>query len=329
MFPNLNNAMKRGVVFAGRDLKIIAKAIHEKTPFYALTGIMPTSEQIHLGTKTVVENLKYFQDNGAETYILVADLEAAAARGVSLDESRKRALNFYIPAYIALGLDPKKTRFYFQSENTSVIKTAFEASRQITFNEIRAIYGNTEPGRIMSAVTQIGDMLYPQLKHRKPGIIPVGIDQDPHIRLARDYINKNRSKRFSTLSSIYYKYTPSLDGSIKMSKSAASASISLPEDTESVLKKIKRAKTGGRNTEAEQRTLGGQPEICLVFELDKQHLMDDKELDDIYKKCKSGKRLCGECKGICCNKMTEFMNDFNRKFHEAKKDITKIDFIKE
>src|SRR3989338_6789854 len=122
-----NRLMRRGVVFAGRDLKIISDAIKDKKKFYVLSGIMPTNEKIHFGTKMVVENIRYFQEHGADTYLLVADLEAAAARGVPLEEARKRAMEFHIPAYIALGLDPKKTTFYFQSENIKVAHIASEA----------------------------------------------------------------------------------------------------------------------------------------------------------------------------------------------------------
>jgi len=96
-FPKPNKLMRRGVVFAGRDLEIVSKCIKEKKPFYVLSGIMPTNDKIHFGTKMVVENIRYFQEQGAETYILIADLEAAAARGVSLEEGRKRAMDFHIP----------------------------------------------------------------------------------------------------------------------------------------------------------------------------------------------------------------------------------------
>src|SRR3989344_2018391 len=82
MFPNPNRLMRRGIIFAGRDLKQIADAIKNKKKFYVLTGIMPTGNKIHFGHKMVVESMKYFQEHGAETFILVADLEAAAARGV-------------------------------------------------------------------------------------------------------------------------------------------------------------------------------------------------------------------------------------------------------
>jgi tryptophanyl-tRNA synthetase len=328
IFPEPNRIMRRNVVFAGRDMKIIAKCIKEKKSFYALSGIMPTSEQIHFGNKMVVENLRYFQDHGAETYILVADLESAAAREVSLEEGRKRALDFHIPAYIALGLDPKKTKFYFQSENIDVVHLAYRFSHKVTLNEFKAIYGEADPPRIMSALTQVGDILYPQLKERRPGVIPVGIDQDPHIRLTRDIVNRTRTLGYFAPSAMIHKYTPSLDGDLKMSKSKPMSCISLPEDPKLVCKKIMRAKTGGRESIEEQRKKGGIPENCMIFELYKQHLIeDDKALDEIYKKCKSGELLCGEDKQHCCELMTKFLNDFVKNLEKARKEVKNLKFI--
>lgn len=328
LFPKPNRLMRRGVVFAGRDLKIISRCIKEKKPYYVLTGIMPTSEKIHLGTKMVVENVKYFQEHGAKTILLVADLEAAAARGVSLEEAKKRALNFQIPSYIALGLNPKKTTFYFQSENKEVMNFSYTAAQKVTLNEFRAVYGSADPGRILSATTQIGDILYPQFKERMPGIIPVGIDQDPHIRLTRDVVNRMRQQRFFLPSSIYHKFTPSLDGKLKMSKSRPSSYIELPEDVDSVCKKIKNAVTGGRNTLKEHRRLGAIVGKCMVFELLKQHLVeDDRELEKIYREYKSGRMTSGEIKEIACEKMTKFMNDFTKKLAKARKQVPKLKFV--
>lgn len=329
LFPEPNRIMRRNVVFAGRDLKMISDCIKNRKKYYVLSGIMPSNEKIHFGTKMVVENIKYFQEHGAETYILIADLEAASTRGVSLERARKIALDFHIPAYVALGLDAKKTNFYFQSENKEVMNNAYEFSKKITLNEFEAIYGNADPGRIMGAMAQVADILYPQFKERKPGIIPVGIDQDPHIRLTRDVVRRAKEKKFFLPSGMYHKYTPSLDGSIKMSKSKPESCIELPEDINSAKKKIKGALTGGRDTLEEHRKLGAVIEKDMVFELMKQHLVeDDEELDKIYKDYKSGKMTSGELKGIACAKMEEFMTGFVNGVEEARKHIDKLRFVR-
>ena len=329
LFPKPNRIMRRGVVFAGRDMKIISDAIKKKNKFYVLSGIMPSNEKIHFGTKMVVENIKYFQDHGAQTYILVADLEAASTRGVTLEKARKMALDFHIPAYVALGLDLKKTNFYFQSENKDVMNNAYEFAKKITLNEFKAIYGSADPGKIMGAITQVADILYPQFKERMPGIIPVGVDQDPHIRLTRDIVRRIKEKCFFLPSSIYHKYTPSLDGGMKMSKSKPESCIELPEDIKSVKRKIMKALSGGRDTLEEHRKLGAVIEKDMVFELMKQHLVeDDKELNIIYREYKSGKMTSGEIKKIACDKMEMFMNKFNKGIEKARNDINKLKFVK-
>jgi len=329
-FPEPNNLMKRELVFAGQGLKELSETMKEKKPFYCLTGIMPSSERIHFGTKSVIEMVKYFQQNNARTFVLVADLESAATRGISLNEARERAMNFYIPAYIALGLNPKKTVFYFQSENQQAKNLAYQFSQKITLNEFRSIYGNIHPSRILSALAQAGDILFPQLEERMPGVIPVGIDQSPHIRLARDIVRRTKKEfNFFLPSATYHKFVPSLGGDSKMSKSNPDSFVSIPEEPKEAGKKMKKALTGGRPTIEEQKKLGGFPEKCMVFEMYKQHLIEDsKKLQDIFDDCKKGKLLCGQDKENACGLMIKFQEDFMKKLGKAKKTRNHWKFIK-
>jgi len=327
--PSPNKLMRRKVVFAHTDFGRVLDAIIHKKEFYALTGIMPTMDKIHLGTKLVIENMKYFQEHGAKTYVLVADLEAAATREVSLEEGRKRALDFHIPAYIALGLDPKKTIFYFQSTNEKVKNLSFIFSNKVTLNEYRAIYGNSDPSRIMSSILQAGDILFPQLEQSMPGIVPVGPDQSVHILLTRDIANRTKSTfNFVPPSGIYHKFTPSLDGDLKMSKSKPHTCISIPDDIDEVYKKIRKALSGARKSLSDHRKYGAIPEKDMSFQLLMQHFIeDDKELKRIYEEYKSGKMTTGELKDITCEKLTEFMKDFEKKMEKAKKIVPKLNFI--
>jgi len=329
LFPNPNRLMRRGIVFSGIGLKQISQAIKNKKPFYVLSGIMPSGKKIHFGNKMVVEMISYFQKQGADTYILIADLEAEATRGISLEEARKRALEFHIPAYIALGLDPKKTTFYFQSENIDVMRAAYGYSKKVTSAQFRSLYGSTDPERMFAALTQVADILYPQFKERMPGVIPVGVDQCPHILLTRDIVNRMKREKYFAPAATFHKYTPSLNGHFKMSKSMPESMISLPEDQKSACKKIKRAVSGGRETLEEHRKKGAIVEKDMTFELLKQHLIeDDEELNKIYKEYKSGKMTTGKLKKIACEKMTAFMKDLEKGIKKAKKEINKIKFVK-
>ena len=204
----------------------------------------------------------------------------------------------------------------------------YEFAKKITLNEFKAIYGSADPSRIMSALTQAGDILYPQLEERMPGIIPVGIDQDPHMRLTRDIVSRVKSKGFFAPSSIYHKYTPSLDGGLKMSKSKPMSAIDLPEDPQIACKKLTRALTGGRATLEEQKKLGAETEKCMVFEMYKQHLMEnDKELQKRFDDSKKGRILCGECKQDASARMKEFLEKFSKEMEKARKNIDKLKFI--
>ena len=327
--PNPNKLMRRKVVFAHTDLNRVVDAINQKKEFYALTGIMPTLEKIHLGTKLVIENMRYFQDHGARTFVLVADLESAATRGVSLEEGGQRALDFHIPAYIALGLDSKKTVFYFQSTNEKVKNLGYIFSKKITLNEFRAIYGSTEPSRIMSSLLQAGDILFPQLEKRMPGVIPVGPDQSPHVLLSRDIVNRTKSTfNFVPPSGLYHKFTPSLDGDLKMSKSKPQSCITIPDDIDEACKKIRRALSGARKTLADHRKYGAVPERDMSFQLLTQHFIDDDEkMKKIYDEYRAGKMTTGEIKDITCEKLTKFMKDFEKNFEKAKKIVPKLNFI--
>jgi len=219
-------------------------------------------------------------------------------------------------------LDAKKTHFYFQSENKDVISLAFALSNKATLNEYRAIYGKPEPARIMSSVLQVADILYPQLKEQMPGIIPVGVDQDPHIRLSRDIAS--RAGKFFLPSSLNFKFLPALSGSLKMSKSEGN-SLYLLDSDEEIKKKISQALTGGQKTLKEQREKGGNPDKDMLFELFRQHLIgDDVELKQREEDYRKGRILDSENKKYASDLLIAFMHDFKEKFEEAKKQVKEI-----
>ena len=82
------------------------------------------------------------------------------------------------------------------------------------------------------------------------------------------------------------------------------------------------AKTGGAVTLEEQKKYGGKPDECVVYELFLYHLIDsDKDLLEIYNKCKKGEKMCGECKKHAAQLMEKFLLDFQEKRQKAKDKI--------
>jgi len=464
VMPEPSPLMQRGVIFGHRGFDSVARAIRMADPWGVLTGLMP-SGPMHLGHKLVMDQVTYYQRLGADVTITVADIEAWATRGMSLEKAREIAYEHYIPNYLALGLDPKTAQIYFQSDREPVKDLAWKLGRKVNWSTMEAIYGfggNTNMGHAIAPLVQVGDILAPQLPQYggpRPIVVPVGVDQDPHIRLTRDLalanrlfklaasgegglvtvsdsqneaamaalwqalrahvakvsetpafqssetnreffkewrkqvektekaIAKGQDVRAAHLAAIllavrnlgleslgfdkrgmtpnaphgvlsisgysasesaavdaslarlesaiggfgfiapaatYHRFMGGLQGG-KMSSSKPESHISLIDTPESAEKKMAGALTGGRETAEEQRRLGGRAEECMVYESYVYHLVpDQQELQKLYEDCKSGRMLCGECKGIARAKVHAFMKDLKEKRDEREHLVKEI-----
>jgi tryptophanyl-tRNA synthetase len=186
---NPHRYMRRHIIFGHRNYDSVLNAILSEKPFAALSGFMP-SGKAHLGHKMVMEELIWHQQQGGDVFLAIADMEAHAVRGKSWKECRELGLNEYILSAIALGLEPG-AHIYFQSGFNLVKDLSFELGIRTNFSELSAIYGfsgGTNISHMTSTLTQSADILHPQLREfggPKSVVIPVGSDQDPHIRLTR------------------------------------------------------------------------------------------------------------------------------------------------
>ena len=189
--PNPHRLFRRGVIFGHRGYEPIMDAIKHKKPWCILTGLAP-SGKMHIGHKMVIDQVIYYQSLGAEISLAVADIESLGVRGISLDQGRKIAINQYLVNYIALGLQPENCQIYFQSKREAVKDLAYLMGNKANLSEMRAIYGftdSTNMTHVYAPLVQVGDILHVQLEKYggpKPTLVPVGVDQDPHLRLTRN-----------------------------------------------------------------------------------------------------------------------------------------------
>ena len=180
---------RRSIVFAHRGWDLFGRALADGKPTALMTGLMP-SGKMHLGHKMLLDQVITYQRLGTDVFIAVADLEAAATRNVPLDECREFAVEEYLRHYIALGLEP--CQFYFQSERLQVQRLAHQLSHKVNWSKLEALYGfssSTSLAHANAPLVQAGDILHPQLEEfggPRPTLVPVGVDQDPHLRLTRD-----------------------------------------------------------------------------------------------------------------------------------------------
>ncbi|MFA5772160.1 MAG: tryptophan--tRNA ligase [Thermoplasmata archaeon] len=197
MLPEPHKLMRRGVIFGHRGFERIAECIKGKKRFSIMTGLMP-SGNMHFGHKMVIDQVIYYQKNGADISIAIADIEAMATRNVSLSAAKNIALDQYVTSYIALGLRPENCNIYFQSKRTAVKDLAYILGKKINFSEMRAIYGfedSTNMSHVFAPLVQVGDILHVQLHNYggpRPTLVPVGVDQDPHMRLTRGLASDHR-----------------------------------------------------------------------------------------------------------------------------------------
>ena len=288
--------VERGALFAHRDLGSFLEAAEKKKPIAVISGIKP-SGSFHLGSKLTCDELVFFQKRfGAKVFYCIADLEAYADNGLALEQSKLNARS-NIADLLALGLDEKNAHFYFQSHEKRVTNYAYMAATKSTYAMLKAIYGEKNFGLYFAALTQVGDILLPQHEDfggPKHVLVPVGLDQDPHIRFARDMASK---LGLVAPSAVYHRTIKSLDGSEKMSKRDPKKVIMLDEPLEATRKKLESAFTGGRNTAEEQRKFGGDIEKDVLYEYMKFHFIQDgKLLEEMALDMTSGRMLTGEYK---------------------------------
>jgi tryptophanyl-tRNA synthetase len=190
-FESPHMLMRRGVVFGHRDFERIQDAIRGHDQWSVMTGLMP-SGNLHMGHKMLADQFISHQQAGADVHIAVADFEAVAARGLSLEKAHEIARDQYIHNYLALGLSPENGEVYYQTRRRRVKDLADQFATRIKFGQMQGLYGfggETSLGHINAPIIQAADILHvqqPEMGGARPVLIPVGVDQDPHLRLSRD-----------------------------------------------------------------------------------------------------------------------------------------------
>jgi len=325
--PSLH--MRRGIDFGQRDLGRVLDAIENNSPFAVMSGIKPTGT-FHLGNKMTADDMIYFQSlsKKATVFYAIADVEAYNDNGLTLQQSSKIAVQ-NVADIMALGLDPDRAVIYKQSQEIKVMRLATIFSAAVTNNMLRAIYGERQVGLYLSALIQAGDILMPQLAEfggPKPVVVPVGADQDPHIRLARDLAaSYSNDFGFVPPSAIYHKLMKSLDGATKMSKRNPASSLTLEDTPASASKKVMAAFTGGRATIEEQKRIGGEADKCPVYDHYLYHFaLDDSYAKRVYDECYGGIRMCGECKQELATIVKKFLEEHRKKRDSLMKDAEEL-----
>ncbi|MXV62650.1 tryptophan--tRNA ligase [Natronorubrum sp. JWXQ-INN-674] len=302
--------LRRRTFYAGRDADRYLEAVESDEPHAIVTGRGP-SGPMHLGHVLPLYLAKRFQQaTGATVYVPLSDDEKFLAKEQSF-ESIGAYTRENLRDILAVGFDPERTRIVVDTADSDVIyPIAVRLAKHLTPATVDAVYGQQDTvGLQFYPAVQATHLLLPQLvAGRQPTLVPVAVDQDPHVRVCRDVAAKD-ALPVEKPGALLGRFLPSLDGPGKMSSSGDAPSIELTADPETVAETIRtHAYTGGRATLEEHREHGGDPAVDVPF----QYLRfffenDDERLERIAADYRSGDLLSGELKEIAIDRITGFL----------------------
>lgn len=322
----LHFLLRRNIFFSHRDFNWILDKYEKKEKFFLYTGRGP-SENVHLGHLLPWILTKWLQDKfKVKLYFQLTDDEKFYFKpNLKLEDTKKWAYENALDV-MALGFDKKRTEFILDTQDIKKLyPVAAKIAKKVTFSTAKAVFG-------FKNENNIGQIFYTALQsapcflEKKPCLIPLAIDQDPHFRITRDVAPKLGWYKPSILHCVFL---PSLLGPKgKMSASIKEGTIYTTDSAEVVKHKInKYAYSGGRATLKEHREKGGNPDIDVSFQYLRMFFEpDDKKLADIYYKYKNGSMLTGELKSILIDKINKFLKKHQANRLKAKKFVDK--FIK-
>ncbi len=320
--------LRRGVYFSHRDFDKWLDNFDRGKRVSVLTGRGP-SEKMHLGHLVPFLVAKSLQDNfNCEVFIPISDDEKFFVKeNLSFDDAIRLSEDNILDL-IALGFKPGKTFIFEDFQFTKMYNYAARIAKRITYSEAKAIFGFKPENNIgwsFYPAMQAAHILFPQFfRGKHMSVVPVGIDQDPFIRLTRD-VATHKDFGFDKPAALHAKFIPSLAGGDKMSSSTGNQ-IFLSDTPKEVETKIKKyAFSGGQSTIEEHRKKGGNPDVDVSYQYLKMFFEpDDKKLQKIYDDYKSGKMLTSELKEILIEKINAFLKEHQKKRQLAKKQINKF-----
>ena len=324
----LHFMLRRGIVFAHRDLNWLLDEFEKGNKFFLYTGCGP-SGPIHLGHLQMWSFTKWLQDEfDVELWFQFTDDEKFLFKDKSYEEIQKWTYENMLDV-IALGFDPKKTHFLVDTKQANILyPLAIQIAKKINFSTLKAVFGFTNEnniGQIFYTSMQAVPAILPSVLKGKniPCLIPLGVDQDPHFRVARDVYPKLGFYKPAIMHKMMF---PSLMGSGVMSSSKSNVAITSTDSPKEVETKIKKyAFSGGRDTLEEHRKLGGNPDIDVSYQYLRMFFEpDDKKLQKIHDDYKSGKLLSGELKAITIEKINSFLKEHQKRRSLAEKQIDKF-----
>jgi tryptophanyl-tRNA synthetase len=293
------------------------------------SGARPTGRQ-HLGNYLgAIKNYVALQENYRCVYCIV-DVHALTTIETTKDlelNTQEMTLD-----WLAAGMDPEQSIIFVQSYVHEVMELHTILSMVTPLGKLTALPTFKDKVRDNPDNVNYGLVGYPVLMSAdillyKADIVPVGIDQLPHIEFAREVVRSfNHRYQTDILVEPHIKVTEipkvlGIDGERKMSKSLNNhiELAATPEETE------KRVMEMVTDPQRIRRSDPGDPDVCNVFSLHKV-FSPPEEIDQINQDCRKAEIGCVDCKRILAKNLNKHLAPFRSKRADLEKDP---DIVKE
>ncbi len=280
------------------------------------SGARPTGRQ-HLGNYLgAVHNYVALQDNFDCVYCIV---DVHALTTVETTQDLKQNTFEMALDWLAAGIRPEESILFVQSHVPQVMELHTYLSMVAQFGKLTDLPTFKEKIRQQPENINYGLLGYPVLMTAdivlyKTDVVPVGIDQAPHLEFAREIVRSfNYRYKTKVLIEPQVKHTEVLkvlgiDGKEKMSKSLNNH-IELAATPEETTKRVREMVT---DPARQRKTDPGNPEICNVFTMHKIFSAQE-EVDMIKTECPRAGIGCVDCKMRFAANLNKSLDPFRAK----------------
>ena len=287
------------------------------------SGARPTGRQ-HIGNYFgAISNYIKLQEEYDCVYCIV-DLHALT----TLETTRDLRQNTLEMAWdwLAAGMDPQKSIIFVQSMVRQVTELHTILSMVTPLGKLTDLPTFKEKVRENPKNVNYGLVGYPVLMSAdillyRADLVPVGVDQAPHIEFARETV-RSFNYRYNTTALIEpkEKFTEfpkimGIDGVNKMSKSLNN-DIELAATAEETSARVMQMVT---DPQRQRRSDPGNPDVCNVFSMHKIFTPADK-VDEINVECRRAGIGCVDCKKILAANMNAYFAPLRERRREFEKD---------
>lgn len=296
------------------------------------SGIRATG-RLHLGNYLgAVKGMLAVQD-AYDCIFSVVDLHAITTPYDS--KTLQQNIREVVLDFLAAGLDPEKCLIEVQSkvpqhtELAYLLGTVYPVARLEdlpTYKDKKAQYPKyVNMGLLYYPVLMAADVLL-----YKGELVPVGIDQEPHLEVMREIARKFNSmfgqtfpepQRFKTEG----EYVPSIAGTGKMSKSVEGSYINLTDDLETIQQKLAKAPTDSGTEGGEVLKEGSVANLFTLLKL----FAENETYDRFARDYREGNIRYSEMKNVLAEVIYKELEPIQAKRREFENNPALVDRILE